>query len=294
MPPTVEPVVQFQPRVVCYHQTHYRRNGDYVSILPLLTEATDLIGITHLIIAAIHLNEAAGDITLNDDPPDATKNARLWDEVRIFQDVGVKVLGMVGGAARGSFGRLDDRDDAEFEVYYRPLRDLVRTHRLDGLDLDVEEEMSLAGIIRLVDRLKSDFGDAFLVTMSPVATALQGGPHLSGFDYEALEVMRGASIAWYHVQFYNNWGQLRDSTGYDSILKRGWRPEKVVVGVLTNAANGHGWIPLEELTTVLATLTRIHPRFGGIMGWEYFNSQPGDCERPWEWAEAMMRTVRNL
>ena len=293
MPPIVGPVVQFEPRVVCYHQTHHRRNGDYVSILPLLTEATDLIGITHLIVAAIHLNEAPGDITLNNDLPDATKNARLWDEVQIFRDAGIKVMGMVGGAARGTFGRLD-RSDAEFEVYYQPLQEMVRAHHLDGLDLDVEEEMSLAGVIRLIDRLKSDFGDAFLVTLSPVATALQGRAHLSGFDYEALEVMRGASIAWYHVQFYNNWGDLRDLTGYDSILKRGWRPDKVVVGVLTNPANGHGWIPPEELTAVLATLTRIHPGFGGIMGWEYFNSMPGGCQRPWEWADTMMRTVRNL
>ena len=212
--------------------------------------------------------------------------------MQIFQDVGIKVLGMVGGAARGSYRRLD-QGDAEFEVYYHPLQEMVRAHRLDGLDLDVVEEMSLAGIIRLIDRLKSDFGDAFLITLSPVATALQGLPHLSGFDYEALEVLRGASIAWYHVQFYNNWGHLQDLVGYDAILSRGWLPEKVVVGVLTNPGNGHGWIPLDELTSTLAALTQIYPRFGGIMGWEYFNSKPGDCERPWEWAEAMMRTVRN-
>ncbi|MCJ1269970.1 hypothetical protein MMC22_009863 [Lobaria immixta] len=290
MPPTGLPL--FQPRVVCYHQTHYNRNGDYVSILPLLTEATDYISISHLIVAAIHLNEAPGDITLNNDPPNASKNAQLWEEVQIFQDVGIKVLGMVGGAAQGTFRRLD-QSDADFEVYYQPLLEMVRTFHLDGLDLDVEEEMSLAGIIRLIDRLKSDFGDEFLITMSPVATALQGRPHLSGFDYEALEVMRGASIAWYHVQFYNNWGHLQDFVGYNAILSRGWRPEKVVVGALTNPGNGHGWIPLEELTRTLAALMRIYPRFGGIMGWEYFNSKPEDCERPWEWAEAMMRTVRN-
>lgn len=290
MPPTVSP--PFQSRVVCYHQTHYNRNGEYVSILPLLTEPTDFIGISHLIIAAIHLNDAPGDITLNDDPPNASKNAKLWEEVQIFQDVGIKVLGMVGGAAQGSFHRLD-KSDAEFEVYYQPLQEMVRTHHLDGLDLDVEEEMSLAGIIRLIDRLKSDFGDGFLITMSPVATALQGRPHLSGFDYEALEVMRGASIGWYHVQFYNNWGHLQDFVGYDAILSRGWLAEKVVVGVLTNPGNGHGWIPLEELTRTLATLSQFYPRFGGVMGWEYFNSKPGDCERPWEWAELMMRTVRN-
>lgn len=291
MPPVTPPA--FQPRVVCYHQTHYDQEGSYVSILPLLTEALDVVGITHLILAAIHLNTNPGDITLNDDPPDAAQNIPLWEEIRIFQDVGVRVLGMLGGAAQGSFTRLD-QSDAEFEAYYQPLRDMVRQHGLDGLDLDVEEEMSLAGIIRLVDRLKADFGPSFIITMSPVATALQGRPHLSGFDYEALEVMRGGSIDFYNVQFYNNWGHLPDLSGYRAILRQGWLPEKVVVGVLTNPGNGHGWISLEDIQSTVAALTQFNPRFGGIMGWEYFNSMPGDRQRPWEWAETMMKLLKTI
>lgn len=291
MPPALFPI--FHPRVVCYHQTHFDRQGGYVSILPVLTEASDFVGITHLIIAAIHLNEAPGQITLNDDPPDAPKNAQLWEELKVFQDVGIKVLGMLGGAAQGSFRRLDQIEEADFEAHYKPLQQMVHTHNLDGLDLDVEEEMSLAGITRLIDRLKSDFGDSFLITMSPVASALQGHPHLSGFDYEALEVMRGGSIAWYHVQFYNNWGYLPDIMGYDTILSRGWQAEKIVVSVLTNPGNGAGWIPLGELKETLAALMQLYPRFGGVFGWEYFNSLPGGCERPWEWGEVMMRIVRN-
>ena len=29
------------------------------------------------------------------------------------------------------------------------------------------------------------------------------------------------------------------------------------------------------------------------MGWEYFNSLPGDRDKPWEWAAFMTRNVRN-
>ena len=292
MPPTHLP--DFQPRVVCYHQTHHAKNGEYVSILPLITEATDVIGITHLIIAAFHINDGPGNITLNDDPPTAPRNASLWEEVRVFQDIGVQVLGMLGGAAQGSFARLDG-SDPQFEAYYPPLRDTVRALGLNGLDLDVEEAMSLAGIVRLIDRLHADFGPAFLLTLSPVATALQRGlRHLSGFDYEALEVMRGARIAWYNVQFYNNWGALADFVAYDAIVRHyGWPTHKVVVGVLTNPANGQGAIPLDLLCRTLAALVQYYPRFGGVMGWEYFNSLPGGCERPWEWAELMAKTLRN-
>ena len=281
-----------QARVVCYHQTHYRRNREYVSILPFITEAIDLVSITHLIVAAFHINEGPGNITLNDDPPHAPQNDVLWEEVRILQEVGIKVMGMLGGAAKGSFERLDSSASA-FESFYLPFRDTIRMYSLDGLDLDVEEEVSLAGIIRLIDRLKSDFPDSFLITLSPVATALQGQPHLSGFDYEALEVMRGSSIAWYNVQFYNNWAHLSNGmVSYDAIIRQGWQPERFVVGVLTNPDNGSGWIPLEELKLLLVTLVQKYPKFGGIMGWEYFNSLPGGYERPWEWAEAMTKRLR--
>lgn len=286
MPPTSLPAQR--PRLVCYHQTHYR-NGEFVSLLPLIAESTETVGVTHIIIAAFHINDPPGNITLNDDPSAAPKHVPLWEEVAIFQDVGVKVLGMLGGAARGSFERLDGND---FEVYYSPLRDLIREHQLDGLDLDVEEDMSLAGILRLIDRLKADFGSDFIVTLAPVAFALQGRRHLSGFDYEALEVMRGHSISWYNTQFYNNWGVLDSFVDYDAILRQGWKAEKVVVGVLTNPGNGHGFIEFDELQRTVAALTQFYPRFGGVMGWEFFNSKPGDEGRPWEWAQGMARSMR--
>ena len=78
---------------------------------------------------------------------------------------------MLGGAARGTFALLDG-SDASFETHYRPLRDFLRTHTLDGLDLDIEEPMSLASVVRLIDRLRADFGPGFLITLAPVAMAL--------------------------------------------------------------------------------------------------------------------------
>jgi hypothetical protein len=94
-------------RVIVYHQTIHR-DGKYVSLLPLITNQT---GVTHVIVAAIHLNEGPGNITLNDDPPHASKYETLWGEVAWLQASGVKVLGMLGGAAKGSFERLDGPDD---------------------------------------------------------------------------------------------------------------------------------------------------------------------------------------
>ncbi|KAL8720802.1 MAG: hypothetical protein Q9225_002397 [Loekoesia sp. 1 TL-2023] len=292
MPP-LTPQAQHKPRIILYHQTHYNRAGEYISLLPLLTEPTDTISTTHLIIAAIHLNSPPGNITLNDDPPSATKHDPLWEEMHILQDCGIKVLGMLGGAAKGSFTRLDSSDDGEFERYYIPLRDMVKEYGFDGLDLDVEEEMSLGGIIRLIDRLKLDFGSSFLITLAPVARALQGKKHLSEFDYEALEVMRGGMIDWYNVQFYNGWGSLVEGD-YSEILGRGWRPEKVVAGVLTHPGNGHGWVDAEEVMRTVRSLREVYPRFGGVMGWEYFNTLVRDEGRGWEWTEGMMKALEGF
>jgi hypothetical protein len=203
-------------------------------------------------------------------------------------------MGMLGGAAKGSFTRLD-LDNVTFETYYIPLRDLIRERGLDGLDLDVEERMSLAGVIRLIDRLKSDFGSGFTITLAPVAAALMSDNprhNLSGFSYEALEVMRGPQVEWYNTQFYCGWGDLGTPDNYDLMMARGWPAQKIVVGMVTNPDNGSGWVPFEVLNGVLTTLKTKYPAFGGVMGWEYFNSLPGGRERPWEWAAVMTQKLR--
>lgn len=203
---------------------------------------------------------------------------------------------MLGGAARGTFSVLDTGSEEEFRSFYGPLREVVREAGLDGLDLDVEEEMSLAGMVRLIDALKADFGPGFEITMAPVVGAMVGGRHMSGFDYEALEVLRGAEIGAYHVQFYNGWGDVRDAGLVGEVLGRGWGHEKVVLGVLTHPGNGSGWVGWEEVGRVVGWVREVWPRFGGVMGWEYFNcvGEGGREGAPWEWAEGMRRFVRGM
>ncbi|KAL6710135.1 hypothetical protein ACN47E_009926 [Coniothyrium glycines] len=292
------------PRLIVYHQTFHDSEGNYHSLLPLLTSKT---GITHVIIAAIHLNEGAGNITLNDHRPDDKRYGQLWGEVSWLQGSGVKVLGMLGGAAKGTFERLGG-DDESFEAYYTPLKAIISTHNLSGLDLDIEEEVTLSTATRLIARLRADFGPDFLITLAPVATALVPDPnipahlrpprpmltsgpspnplhptlrHLSGFSYPELECsIYGKDIAWYNTQFYCGWGEAGSTQWYEAIIAAGWRPEKIVLGVVTNPANGAGFVPLSKFTHVCAALRdkfrKTGKGFGGVMGWEYFNA--GDEE----------------
>ena len=282
-------IVQHNTRLVCYYQTHLL-DGAHVSILPLIAEKT---GVTHVILAAIHLNSPPGNITLNDDAYNASKNDWLWHDIRTIQSAEVKVLGMLGGAAQGSFTRLDSCLET-FNSYYEPLRQMIASTGLDGIDLDVEEEMSLAGIISLIDRLKSDFGPHFLITLAPVAAALQNKKHLSGFNYEELEKAFGSKIAWYNTQFYCGWGTMETPTDYEEIIERGWRPERIVVGLVTNPANGKGWVADRPLRETIQILKEKYPGFGGVMGWEYFNSITEEVPegKPWCWAQFMAKILQ--
>lgn len=248
---------------------------------------------THLIVAAVHLNDNAA-LTLNDDPDTAPKFDQLWSEVADLQASGVPVLALLGGAAKGSYARLE----TEFERYYSVLASFLRRHTLSGIDLDVEEQTSLQAIIRLIDHLRADFGPSFLITLAPVLTALVPyKPHLSGFSYFALDAMRGADIAWYNSQLYNGWGDASVAQDFMLAIASGWDPRRVVLGLVTSPENGSGFVPLDRLGPVVAALrawcaaypgiTAGTEGFGGVMGWEYFNSHPEGRNAPWLWAETV-------
>lgn len=206
LPVDMAPILPHGPRLVVYYQTHQNEDGSPISILPLVQKPG--IKVTHVNLAAIHINRNDNNndriITLNDHVPEHERNDSLWPELRILQATGIKVLGMLGGAAKGTFSvhTLDSEIPAVFEKYYSALRDFVRYRSLDGLDLDVEEQMSLRGIVYLIDRLRADFGKDFIITLAPVCPALfDPRRNLSGFDYRELEAMRSKDIAFYNTQF---------------------------------------------------------------------------------------------
>lgn len=289
------------PRLVIYFQTtHNAATGQPISMLPLITEQE--ISLTHLIVCSFHLGnqDSGGAIHLNDYPPDDPLFYTLWNETAILRAAGVKVMGMVGGAAPGSFSTdtLDSPDAATFEHYYGQLHDALVTYQLQGLDVDVEQPMSQGGITRLLTRLHADFGDGFVLTLAPVASALGGGggPNLSGFEYAALAVdavtADGAPVVdFFNAQFYNGFGSLDSPADYEAAVGAGWRAAELVAGQLTDAGQGDSAY-FGALNQTVTRLMEEHGTFGGVMGWEYFNSAPGGEAAPWQWAQAMTRILR--
>ncbi|MEK8172551.1 glycosyl hydrolase family 18 protein [Streptomyces sp. M19] len=123
-------------RLVMYYQTQYD-NGNYVSPLGLTEHDS---GLTDLILGAVHLNDDKS-VHLNDEPPGDDKFAQMWQDVGTMQGQGVHALAFIGGAAAGTFRNLDQ----DFDTFYPLLRDFLKEYKLDGVDLDVEEQMSLEG-----------------------------------------------------------------------------------------------------------------------------------------------------
>lgn len=278
------------PRLILYYQTTHNSRGEPISMLPLVTEKN--IALTHLIVCSLHINRG-GVIHLNDYPPSNPRFYTLWNETVVLRNSGAKIMGMVGGAAPGSFDKTTlDGDQATFDYYYGQLRDTILEYDLDGMDLDVEQAMSQAGIERLVARLYADFGQNFIITLAPVASAMRNGANLSGFNYKTLEAKHGGSIDFYNAQFYSGFGTMRAPSDFQRIVSAGWDPADIVAGQLTSPSNGNGYTPYDQLNSTITSLRDTYGQIGGVMGWEYFNSLPGNEQRPWEWAQIMTKILR--
>ena len=290
-------------RIVQYHQSYFPTNTQtnqehYVSPRPLWEQNT---GITHLILSAIHLNEQPGDITMNDLEWTDPRLGQLWNDARYLQEMGVMVMGMLGGAARGTYERLE----VSFDEFYPPLREKLRETNLDGIDLDIEEPVSHDAVEELIRQLRHDFGNDFIITMSPVASDLFS-PRLTtgGLDYYALENELGSFIDFYNGQFYNGWGSAQTTEWYDYIVhdsrRTAFPPSKIVLGVPSHEqcvpapAASYGYVPLQRLQQVVTTLKGRYPDFGGVMGWEYFDAVGSEVPNSpyWSWAEAMTQVLR--
>jgi chitinase len=300
------------PRLVAYIQTFRSVDGGPLSLLPLLQEQT---GVTHILLSAVHLNEQPGDITLNDNHPNDPMYDNLWSEVKQLQDGGIKVMMMLGGAARGTFERLSGDDASvsilvpaiihshtnllsQFHAYYDPLLAILRAHNIQGLDIDIEESVPISMPLRLLRQLHTDLGADFILTMAPVASALlKNGSGLHGFpqhdmDDQATEPTRpnGKLVSWYNAQFYNGWGDASSTDMYDRIVSEGgWSPDRIVMGVLTNPGDGgSGFVQLPTLKSVVGSLGAKHATFGCAVGWEYWAAGTGDgIAEPWMWVKAL-------
>jgi hypothetical protein len=280
-------------RVIYYYQTQYS-NGVYVSLAPIwktVNPHTNKPYVTDVMIAAFHLGYDSNNkpyIHLNDNVPGDPMFNVMWPEVAKLQARGITARMMLGGAAQGSYADLFTK----WHTFYPILKQTLQQYKLNGIDLDVEENVSLANIERLIDRLHVDFGSNFEITLAPVASALWGGANLSGFDYKQLyQSPSGAYIAWFNGQFYSGFASLGSTSDYDRVIAFGYPPDKVVAGMIANPADGFGFVPIAAVANTVTQLVGKYPTFGGVSAWEYFNADPGGPSKPAKWSAVMGKAM---
>ncbi|MDJ1132071.1 glycosyl hydrolase family 18 protein [Streptomyces iconiensis] len=282
-------VVPQEKRMVMYYQTKHLRDGIGLISPELMLRPTPAL--TDLIVAAVHLNHQGPVLTINNWEPQDAGHDQMWEALAVTQRAGVHVLVLLGGAAVGTFARLAE----DFEKHYGALRDFLTHYRLDGVDIDIEEEVEVGPVRELILRLREDFGSTFKITMAPVARELWAVDEVvfKGFRYRQLYRECGEEIDWFNAQFYNGWGSLRDPGDYRRIEAVSADPDtrivpldKVVPIALTNEKNGDP-ASYVEFGRLLKTVRELRDTHGavlrGMAGWEYFNSVVPGVDGPWQW-----------
>ena len=245
--------------------------------------------VTHIHLASIHFgNNPDGSpyIHLNNYPPDNPKFTKVWEELEIASTRGIKIILMMGGAG-GAYTCLFN----DYQPYYKLLKNTILTHpMIHGIDLDIEEGVSLNNIKMLIRYIDIDFGDRFIISMAPLGSSLeQDVPGMGGFCYKDLyNTPEGKRINYFNGQFYGNF----NTESYQKCITNGYPSNKVIIGMLA------GQQPLSSCLITLTTLSKQYFDFGGIFVWEYYDAPPDSPLHPGEWAikvsQAMMTQHTSL
>jgi hypothetical protein len=302
------------PRSIAYFANY---NPD---CLGMLIEAGKKGYLTHVNVMFFHLDwrdwaKPAGPcISYNGLYLDDPRLAPLWETIDILRGLNVKVLATFGGWDVGDYGQLLNPDNPNAAIWYEELKAVLTTYHFDGLDMDIEEDYRNPGhqavvttnLRTLLENLRWDLGDGFLLTSTPVAADLTSPRHTvsPGIDYKTL--MLEGWFDWYNLQFYNDsFGDIWGAFGlpdYDAVLKQNPHipASKLVAIVLTNELTGSdGYYELLRLTPKFTQLARKHWDFGGAAGWTFVEAQVNSSTAlvnqtdPLGWARAISRALHS-
>jgi hypothetical protein len=134
------------PRLVMYIQTCTTPDKQLLSLLPPLKYETK---VTHVILASVHLHEEPGVIRLNNDPFKAPTWDVIWEEVKILQENGIKVMALLGGAAAGTYLRLNGTGD-EVSVQYEMFPKFASREAVYARKLCLDLRLMLMTIVLLL------------------------------------------------------------------------------------------------------------------------------------------------
>ena len=220
----------------------------------------------YIYISSVHFGKSSGNtpyIHINDTLPNNQND--LWDIVKDASNNNITIMLMIGGAG-GAYGALF----SNFETYYKLLFDLITQYKdiIKGVDLDIEEYTDLLKVRMLIDRLSYDFGYDFIITMAPIAPSMYSDENgMGGFSYKDLyNSPEGQRINWFNVQCYGDY----TLDIYQSIIKNGYPPNKIVFGML---GDNYDTDSFKQALTEIDNVLTIYPDMGGCVLWEYSDTR---------------------
>ncbi len=255
-------------KVIYYYQT-------FVGLEKVLENIED---VDVIIVSSIHFGKKDKQpyIHLNDNDPKDPMFENLWMETKKASVQGCKIMLMMGGAGYAYRTLFSD-----FDIYYPLLTQLLREKNwISGIDLDIEEETTLENVQMLIRHLVDDFPD-LTITMAPVSPSLEAdGGSMAGFNYKTLyESPEGKHISWFNTQCYYSFTK----NTYDKIIKNGYPPEKIVMGMESGQFDKDTFQnALQEVHNIITE----YPTMAGVYDWEYLDAPP-DEKDPSKWASFM-------
>ena len=236
-------------KIIYYYQT-------FCGLNTILSDSNN--NVTHIHLSSIHFD--IDMIHLNDKSPYSKTYDNLWKELeRATIEKNIKIILMVGGAG-GAYEQLF----SNFEKYYKWLFDLIQTKKyiIKGIDLDIEEVVDINMVIKLIKRLKKDFGTNFIISMAPIESSLEiDNEGMGGFIYKTLFNKIGNNIDYFNVQCYYDYSY----NTFKNIIKNGYPEEKIVMGMMSYQFN-------PSLPNMIKNIRSEYKNFGGIFDWEYNDS----------------------
>ena len=231
-----------------------------------------------IIVSSIHFGNFKNEpyIHLNDNFPESPIFDKVWLELQKVYYQGVSIMVMVGGAG-GAYEKLF----ADFDMYYPLLKQFLKSRNyISGIDLDIEEQVDIKDVKKLINQIVKDFGEDFTITMAPVAESLlsDSPSGFSSLNYKELyKSLEGRHIKWFNTQCY---GCYNFDT-YDKIIQNDYPPEKVVFGMVAGDFSNNNF---KDALTEIKKVHKKYPKMAGCDIWEYLNSPP-DVHDPSQWAK---------
>jgi hypothetical protein len=253
-------------KTIYYYQT-------FIGLDKLLGHAQD---IDMIFISSIHFNKNKyGNrlIYLNDNEPYERIFNNLWCQTQLISSQGVTIGLMIGGAGL-AFQELF----SDFTHYYPQLKELLRDKTwIKAINLDVEEKVDINQIKMLLRILKDDFPDIHL-SMAPVANSLvTDSIGLGGFSYKELyNSYEERLIDAFFIQAYQDFS----FDIFDRIVKNGYPPEKLVLGMLSSQYTSETF---PDALDELKKIKEAYPKMIGAFDWEYIDAPP-NTKDPSEWS----------